>query len=111
MPAKEKSVNERAGLVTMRHNPVTLVGNEVHVDRMVPDFEAVDNDLNTFRFYDLKDKIVIIASVPSLDTAVCDMETRRFNQEAASMDESIRILTISMDICPLRKSAGALQPV
>jgi len=79
--ANEKSVNERAGLVTMKHDPVNQLGNEVFVDRMAPDFEVVDNDLNPFRFYDFKDKIVIIASVPSLDTAVCDKETSVFNRK------------------------------
>ncbi|WP_291319476.1 thiol peroxidase [Desulfonatronospira sp.] len=91
-------MNERPGIVTMKHIPVTLVGEEPVKDRKAPDFEVVDNDLNPFKFSSIKDRVVIIASVGSLDTSVCDMEIRRFNQEAASLHEDIDILTISMDL-------------
>ena len=95
---KEIVMNERQGIVTLHQNPLTLVGEEPVKDRMAPDFEVVDNDLNPFKFSSIKGRVVIIASVPSLDTPVCDMEVRRFNQEAASLHEDINILTISMDL-------------
>ncbi|WP_291323728.1 thiol peroxidase [Desulfonatronospira sp.] len=91
-------MNERQGIVTLHQNPLTLVGEEPAIDRQAPDFEVLDNELNPFRLSSLKDRVIIIASVPSLDTPVCDMEVRRFNQEAASLHEDISILTISMDL-------------
>lgn len=89
---------ERKGIVTVKGAPVTLVGEEVKVGDRAPDFTVVDNDLNEVRFSSFAGKVVILASVPSLDTPVCDMETRRFNQEAAALGEDVVILTISMDL-------------
>ena len=91
-------MNERTGVVTLHQNPFTLLGEEPAKDKRAPDFEVVDNDLNPLRFSSLKNRVVILASVPSLDTPVCDMEVRRFNQEAASLHQDITILTISMDL-------------
>lgn len=97
-PNKEDIMKERTGLVSMKGNPVTLLGDEVKVGRKAPAFQAVDNDLKPYTFEPGQDKITILASVPSLDTPVCDMETRRFNQEAAALGKDVRILTISMDL-------------
>jgi thioredoxin-dependent peroxiredoxin len=88
---------ERAGAITMKGNPLTLVGQEVHEGDQAPDFEVVANDLSTFKFSSLKGKVAIISSVPSLDTPTCNFETRRFNEEAAKLPE-VEILTISMDL-------------
>ena len=91
-------MQERAGLVTMKGNPVTLLGTELKVGDKAPDFVAVDNDLNPVSFELFRGKVCIISSVPSLDTPVCDMETRRFNDEAGRLGDNVEILTISMDL-------------
>ncbi len=91
-------MKERAGLVTMRGNPLTLVGNEVRTGEKAPDFVALDPDLTPIKLSSYMGKICIISSVPSLDTPVCDMETRKFNEEASKLGDKIRILTISMDL-------------
>ena len=86
------------GLVTMRGNPLTLVGNEVRTGEMAPDFMALDPDLTPKKLSSYRNKMCIISSVPSLDTPVCDMETRKFNEEASKLGDKIQILTISMDL-------------
>ena len=89
---------ERAGAVTMKGNPLTLVGNEVKAGQKAPDFTAVDTALTPVALSKFRGKVVVIASVPSLDTSVCDLQTRRFNQEAAGLGDGVQILTISMDL-------------
>ncbi len=89
---------ERPGVITMKGNPLTLVGQEVHVGDQAPDFEVLANDLSPFKLSSLKGKVVIICSVPSLDTPTCDIETRWFNEEAAKLGPNVVILTISMDL-------------
>jgi thiol peroxidase len=91
-------MNERTGLVTMRGNPLTLIGQEIKPGNPAPDFESLDNELKPVRFSSFRGKVVVISAVPSLDTPVCDMETRRFNSEAATLSDDIVILTISMDL-------------
>lgn len=89
---------ERTGIVTLKGNPVTLVGPEIKVGDTAPAFTVLANDLSPKTLADYKGKVLIIASVPSLDTPVCDMETRRFNTEAAGLGEDVTILTLSMDL-------------
>jgi len=89
---------ERLGAVTMKGNPLTLVGNVVHAGEVAPDFTAIDTDLQPVSLSVFRGKTVVIASVPSLDTSVCDIETRRFNQEAAGLGKDVQILTLSMDL-------------
>ena len=89
---------ERNGAVTMRGNPLTLVGSELNIGDTAPDIEVLDNDLNPVKLSNYKGKVCIVSTVPSLDTPVCDMETRRFNQEAANLGDDIVILTISTDL-------------
>ena len=89
---------ERKGVVTAHGNPLTLVGNEVKVGDKAPDFTALSNDVKPVTLKDYAGKNLIISSVPSLDTAVCDIETRRFNKEAATLSKDTAILTISMDL-------------
>jgi len=91
-------MKERHGLITMKGNPLTLVGNEVRVGERAPDFMVLDNDLTLVQFSSYRGKICILSSVPSLDTPVCDMETRKFNEEASRLGKDILILTISMDL-------------
>lgn len=82
--------------VTMRGNPVTLIGPEIQVGQKAPDFTVVDTDLNPVSLKDTSGVRLILA-VPSLDTGVCDQEVRRFNEEAANLD-GVSVLTISMDL-------------
>jgi thioredoxin-dependent peroxiredoxin len=91
-------MNERTGLVTMRGNPITLIGSELKVGDPAPDFAVVGTDLKSVNFYSYRGKVCIIYSVPSLDTPVCDMTTRRFNEEASHLGENVSILTVSMDL-------------
>ncbi len=89
---------ERPGAITMKGNPLTLVGREVQVVEKAPDFEVIANDLSLFRFSALQGKVATICAVPSLDTPTCDIETRWFNEEAARLGPDVEILTISMDL-------------
>ena len=82
----------------MQGRSLTLVGQERKAGDRAPDFEAQDPDLSPVRLSSFKGKIVVISSVPSLDTPVCDLETRRFNQEAGQMGDDVVILTVSMDL-------------
>ncbi len=91
-------MEERTGLVTMRANPVTLAGHALKVGDIAPDFEVTGNDMKPVKFSSFSGKVCVISSVPSLDTPVCDMETRRFNKEAAGLGPDVVILTISMDL-------------
>ena len=91
-------MEERTGLVTMKGNPMTLVGLALKVGDKAPDFEVTGNDMKPVKSSSFSGKVCIISSVPSLDTPVCDMETRRFNKEAAGLGPDVVILTISMDL-------------
>ncbi|RJQ61745.1 MAG: thiol peroxidase [Desulfobacteraceae bacterium] len=91
-------MEERTAAVTMRGKPLTLTGKEIKVGDTAPEFEAVGNDLSSVKFSSYRGKLCILSSVPSLDTPVCDMETRRFNQEAGKLGSDTAILTISMDL-------------
>ncbi len=91
-------MKERTGIVTMKGNPLTLMGNEVKAGEGAPDFTVLDNNLSPVRFSTFRGKICIVSSVPSLDTPVCDLETRKFNEEASRLGPDVVILTISMDL-------------
>lgn len=89
---------DRKAAVTLQGNPLTLTGKEVKVGDKAPDFTVLDNDLNPVSLNDFKGKVLVLATVPSLDTPVCELETKRFNSEAASLGEGVQILTASMDL-------------
>ena len=91
-------MNEAPRTVTMHGNPLTLVGTPVAVGSAAPDFVALGNDLAEVKLSSFRGKVCILAAVPSLDTSVCDRETRRFDEEAAALGPNVRILTISMDL-------------
>lgn len=84
-------------MVTMMGNPLTLEGKLVKVGDTAPDFVALANDLQPVKLSDFKGKIVVISSIPSIDTGVCAMQTRRFNQEATNLKDVV-ILSISCDL-------------
>ncbi len=90
---------ERKGLIKFGPLDVTVVGPDIQVGQEAPDFTVTAQDWKPFRgLADTEGKVRIIAAVPSLDTAVCDRETRRFNEEAAALGDDIVILTISCDL-------------
>lgn len=91
-------MTERPGIVTMKGNPLVLLGEEVKIGDVAPDFTVVANDLSVVKFSSFKGKICVISSVPSLDTPVCDTSTRRFNEEASQLGDDVNVLTISMDL-------------
>jgi thioredoxin-dependent peroxiredoxin len=91
-------MTERAQAITLHGNPLTLEGNPVSMGNPAPEVTLLDNDLKPVKLSDFRGKVIIIAAVPSLDTPVCDMETRRFNTEAAGLGKDVAILTVSMDL-------------
>ncbi len=91
-------MEERTGSITMFGNPLTLLGKALNVGDSAPDFELLDNDLKPVNLSGFRGKVCVISSVPSLDTPVCDMETRRFNEEAGKLGDNVSILTVSMDL-------------
>jgi len=91
-------MQERKGLVTIHGNALTLLGDPIKVGDKAPAFTVLDNDLNPKSLGDYSEKILVIASVPSVDTPVCDLETRRFNAEAGNFGKNVKVLTISMDL-------------
>ena len=88
---------ERAGGTTLMGNPMTLVGPELKVGDMAPDFSAVYVSMKPVHLSDTGQKTRIFSVVPSLDTPVCDAQTRRFNEEAARLKD-VDIYTVSMDL-------------
>ena len=82
----------------MHGGPLTLVGPELQAGDTAPEFTVLANDLSEVSLSSFKGKVCIISTVPSLDTPVCDVETRRFNQEAAELGDDVAILTISTDL-------------
>ncbi len=89
---------ERENAITFQGNPLTLVGDAVSVGQLAPDFTAAANDLSPYKLSDDKGKVVIISAVPSLDTPVCDTQTRKFNEAAAALGDAVVIVTVSMDL-------------
>jgi thioredoxin-dependent peroxiredoxin len=100
----ETGLPEHSGLITQKGAPVTLLGNMPKVGEVAPDFTVVDNEMNPVDFAAAyKGKLVLISAVYSLDTAVCDLETRKFNEEAAKLGKDVVILTLSMDLPMMQK--------
>ncbi|MFB3895880.1 MAG: thiol peroxidase [bacterium] len=91
-------MNERKGLITFKGAPLTLLGNEVKVGDPAPAFTVVANDLAEVTLSTFAGKTKLISVVPSLDTAVCELQTKRFNEEATKLSSDIVVLTISMDL-------------
>ncbi len=91
-------MEERTGIITMHGNPLTLLGSEVRAGDAAADFEVLANDLSPVKLSDYRGKVVIISSVPSLDTPVCDVQTRKFNVEATGLSDDVVVLTISTDL-------------
>jgi len=88
---------ERPGATTLRGDPKTLIGPELKPGDQAPDFQAVDNNLRSVNLAGTGTHVRIFSVVPSLDTPVCDAQTKRFNEEAGKMPD-VDIYTVSMDL-------------
>ncbi|KIX15916.1 thiol peroxidase [Dethiosulfatarculus sandiegensis] len=91
-------MGDRPNAVFMQSNPLTLTGDEPQLGAKAPDFTALATDLSAKSLSDYTGKVIIISSVPSLDTPVCELQTKRFNTEAEKLGENVVILTLSMDL-------------
>jgi len=90
---------ERKGLIKLGGKDATVIGDDIKVGDKAPDFTVQKQDWSVVKgLKETKRKVRIIAAVPSLDTAVCDRETRRFNEEASKLGKNIAILVISTDL-------------
>jgi thioredoxin-dependent peroxiredoxin len=87
----------RKGATHLKGTPVDLVGPELKVGQVAPDFTAQANDMKMLSLSDFSSKIKIIASVPSLDTPVCDKEAKRFSEEVTKLS-GVEMICISMDL-------------
>lgn len=94
---------ERGGEVMLRGNPVTLVGEPVSVGDTAPDFVAVGRDMKDKRLSDFAGKVVVLSVVPSVDTKVCAIQTRAFNEKVGKLNADTVVLTVSMDL-PMAQS-------
>jgi thiol peroxidase len=89
---------ERSGVATIKGNPLTLIGQEIKVGDKAPDFKVNKDLMTQVSLHDYDGKVKLISVVPSLDTGVCDAQTRRFNVEAAKLGDKVTVLTVSMDL-------------
>jgi thioredoxin-dependent peroxiredoxin len=89
---------ERTGVATLKGNPITLIGPELKKGDKAPDFQLNKSLVELVSLKDFAGKVKLISVVPSIDTGVCDAQTRRFNQEAAVLGEKVAILTVSADL-------------
>ena len=90
----------RTGAITFKGTPMTLLGEELRVGSAAPDFQVhyFEGGLKTISLADLKGKPTFLSVVPSLDTGICQIQTKKFNAELASMADKINCLTVSRDL-------------
>ena len=88
---------ERPGAVTIKGNPLTVIGDPVEVGEKAPEFTLVANDMSSVTLADTAGKTRLISVVPSLDTGICDAQTRRFNEEAAALGDEVAVITVSAE--------------
>ena len=91
----------RPGAVTFKGNPMTLAGEAVKVGQMAPDFTLhrfADGGMQKVTLADLKGKPTFISVVPSLDTPVCQIQTKKFNQELSALGDRVNAVTVSLDL-------------
>lgn len=89
---------ERKGAITFKGNPLTAIGPELKAGDKAPDFQLLANDLSAVSLANFKGKTKLISVVPSLDTPVCDAQTKRFNEEASKLPSDVAVLTVSADL-------------
>ena len=84
--------------ITLSGNAMHLEGNCLKVGDTAPDFTLLDTNLKPVHLKDYKGEIVVLSTVPSLDTPTCDTQTRTFNKKATELSENVNILTVSKDL-------------
>ncbi|MCR8843394.1 thiol peroxidase [Paenibacillus sp. SC116] len=89
---------ERTGVATLKGNPITLIGPELKVGDQAPDFNLNRSLVEFASLKDFEGKVKLISVVPSIDTGVCDTQTRRFNEAAAELGDNVVVLTVSADL-------------
>ncbi len=89
---------ERSGAATFKGDPITLIGPELKPGDPAPDFRLNKDLLTEVTLEDYKGKVKLISVVPSLDTGVCDAQTKRFNEEAVKLGDNVVVLTVSVDL-------------
>lgn len=97
-PPAAPSLPERTGIIQRKGIPMTLLGPELKVGTRAPDFTVVDADLQPRSLSELRGKVVVLSSIPSLDTPMCNLQTRRFNEEAEKLAPDVVILTLTLDL-------------
>lgn len=96
---------ERPGVLELAGKPVTVIGDDIRVGQTAPEFTAQANDWSTvLGLASTAGAVRILAAVPSLNTAVCDKETRTFNERASELGEGVRVFVISADLPPTQKN-------
>jgi thiol peroxidase len=103
-PIERTSPIERTGVTAFRGRPVTLLGPQLRPGDRAPDFTVVAPDMSPLTLASSAGTVRLIASVPSLDTEVCDLEARRFDKEAAALD-GVTVVTVSADL-PFAQQRG-----
>lgn len=91
-------MEKRTNAVTFAGKPVTICGSRLMVNRPAPDFTLIANDLSSKTLADFKEKIKVLSIIPSLDTGVCDAQTRWFNENVSSLGDDVVVITVSMDL-------------
>lgn len=89
---------ERKGIVTLKGNPLTLIGPDLKIGGAAPDFRVLDGDLKEYSLRDFRGQVKVVSVTPSLDTPVCDVQARRFNEEATKLGNDRVVLNVSMDL-------------
>ncbi|UHA72603.1 thiol peroxidase [Paenibacillus sp. 481] len=89
---------ERTGVATLKGNPITLLGPELKVGDKAPDFQLNKSLVDIVSLKDYAGKVKLISVVPSIDTGVCDAQTRRFNEETSTLSDNVVVLTVSADL-------------
>jgi len=95
---QKNSLTETQNLVKANNKYVTLLGTQVHIGEQAPNFKVVDKNFAPVQLTDFTGQTLLISVVPSLDTGVCSLQTKRFNEESAKLAKNITLLTISNDL-------------
>jgi len=93
-----QGLTQTKNLVKAGNKFVTLLGEQIKVNKQAPDFKVVDGNFAPVNLSDYKNQILLISVVPSLDTGICSLQTKRFNDEVANFPKNITMLTISNDL-------------
>lgn len=99
---------ERTGVASFKDSPLTLVGPQLNVGDQAPDFKLNKSLGEIVSLEDFAGKVKLISVIPSIDTGVCEAQTRRFNEEAAKLGDNVAILTVSADL-PFAQHVGVVQ--